>query len=177
MAVNPYSTQTISGYNASPPPDDGSQTSANKVEWAKHKEKLGDPLKTLAEGINSSILTAANTLALTDVSTLSAGTATIAETDWHNAILALATVGVYYPDPADFENGWHNDVFNGGAGPINLTSTATTSFRVDGNTASGIEIAGGGSAHVINTATVYLVFHNRAPNDAELAIAAQIFRS
>ena len=65
MATNPYSTQTIANYNASPPPDDGSQTSANKVEWAKHKTKLADPIKTLAESINSNVLSAFAALIIT----------------------------------------------------------------------------------------------------------------
>ena len=55
---NPYSTQAISGYNASPPPDDGSATDANVLKWSNHKTKLADPLKTLAEAINAQTLTA-----------------------------------------------------------------------------------------------------------------------
>lgn len=55
---NPYISQAISGYNTSPPPDDGSQTSANTVRWATHKTKLADPIKTLSEAINSELLLA-----------------------------------------------------------------------------------------------------------------------
>ena len=51
-----YPTQSISGYNATPPPDDGSQVAANVVEWDKHKTKLGDPLKNLAEGMNTALV-------------------------------------------------------------------------------------------------------------------------
>ena len=51
MADNPFTKPSISGYNANPPPDDGSQVSANEIEWAKHKEKLGDPLNTFATAI------------------------------------------------------------------------------------------------------------------------------
>lgn len=65
-ASNPYSTQTIAGYNSSPPPDDGSKSSDNKLEWAKHKNKIGDPIKTLAEGINSQCLSAFGSLVVTD---------------------------------------------------------------------------------------------------------------
>lgn len=54
----PYTSQTIASYNDSPPSDDGSQTEANRVTWAKHKTKLGDPIKTLAEAINSQLSTA-----------------------------------------------------------------------------------------------------------------------
>ena len=65
MATNPYTSQAISGYNASPPPDDGSQVAANKVEWAKHKTKLADPIKTLSEAVNSQCVAAFGSLVLT----------------------------------------------------------------------------------------------------------------
>ena len=55
MANNPYTSQSISNYNASPPPDDGTTTSANQLSWAKHKTKLADPIKTLAENVNSAV--------------------------------------------------------------------------------------------------------------------------
>lgn len=54
----PYATQAISGYNSNPPADDGSAVSANRVTWANNKSKLSDPLKTLAEAINSQLVTA-----------------------------------------------------------------------------------------------------------------------
>lgn len=56
-----YSSQTISGYNASPPADDGSTAASNQVAWAKHLSKIGNPLKTLAENINTALLTALST--------------------------------------------------------------------------------------------------------------------
>ncbi len=55
VSTNPYTSQTISGYNSSPPPDDGTQTVANQLSWAKHKTKLADPIKTLAESINTAV--------------------------------------------------------------------------------------------------------------------------
>lgn len=53
-----YTTNTISGYNDTPPTDDGAQTAANEITWAKHKSKLADPVKTLTESINTSLVTA-----------------------------------------------------------------------------------------------------------------------
>jgi len=64
--ANPYTSVTIVGYNASPPPDDGTQSNANKVEWAKHKTKLGDPVKSLAEGIDTNVYAAFGSLVITD---------------------------------------------------------------------------------------------------------------
>jgi len=55
---NPYSSVSVSDYNTNPPSDDGSQTVANSVTWAKHKVKLGDPLKDAIENINTNILAA-----------------------------------------------------------------------------------------------------------------------
>jgi hypothetical protein len=53
-----YSTVAISGYNSSPPPDDGSTGSDNQITWSKHKTKIGDPIKTAVESINSQLVTA-----------------------------------------------------------------------------------------------------------------------
>ena len=63
MTTNPYTTVSITGYNANPPDDDGSQVSSNEVEWAKHKEKLGDPVKTAVESINTNVNAAFDSVA------------------------------------------------------------------------------------------------------------------
>ena len=55
---NPYTEVTIVNYNANPPPDDGSQTAANEVEWAKHETKLSGPLKTGIESTQTNITAA-----------------------------------------------------------------------------------------------------------------------
>lgn len=55
-----YTTQTISGYNPSAPPDDGSVTSSNLATYDKIKTELVDPVKTLAEAINTQCLAAVN---------------------------------------------------------------------------------------------------------------------
>lgn len=58
VSTNPYSSQSIVNYNASPPPDDGSTGNDNKLEWAKHKTKLADPIKTLTEAVDSAVSSA-----------------------------------------------------------------------------------------------------------------------
>jgi hypothetical protein len=50
-----YSSVTVTGYNVSPPPDDGSQVSSNVADWAGIKDKLTDPLKTAIESINTNV--------------------------------------------------------------------------------------------------------------------------
>lgn len=184
MAVNPYSTQAISGYNSSPPPDDGSQTDANKVAWTKHKTKLADPVKTLAEAVNSQALSAFNRLAL-ETWTAVTTTATVAESDWHTGLLMLATGRVNFPDPGGLEDGWHTAVFNGSTGSIQLQATATTTFRsLTGSAASEVILPAGQGARVYNTATTYLAMGLSstatapavtAVNDASIMIASQMF--
>ena len=58
ISTNPYTSQSSSGYNASPPADDGSVVASNQVLWATIKTKLADVLKTFAEAINSAVLSA-----------------------------------------------------------------------------------------------------------------------
>ena len=57
-----YTPPTLSGYNSSPPPDDGTTVTANQVTWAKHKDKLGDPLKTFTESMNTNLTSTFNGL-------------------------------------------------------------------------------------------------------------------
>ncbi|MFQ5624637.1 MAG: hypothetical protein ACE5FS_14725 [Paracoccaceae bacterium] len=64
--TSPYTSQSISGYNSSPPSDDGSATEANRGKWATIKSKIGDPLKTLAEAIDSAVVTFAGKTINTD---------------------------------------------------------------------------------------------------------------
>ena len=56
--TNPYASQSASGYNDSPPVDDGTEVEANRVTWAKIKAKLADPIKTLVDAINTQSATA-----------------------------------------------------------------------------------------------------------------------
>ncbi|KKK51745.1 hypothetical protein LCGC14_3111900 [marine sediment metagenome] len=63
--TNPYSSQAISGYNSFAPADDGTKTDSNRVQWQKHLDKIGDPLKALAEDINSAITSAFNAIVMT----------------------------------------------------------------------------------------------------------------
>lgn len=54
----PYTSVTVQNYNLNAPPDDGSQTPSNEITWAKHKTKIGDPLKTALESIDTNLTAA-----------------------------------------------------------------------------------------------------------------------
>jgi len=53
-----YVTVAVSGYNASPPADDGSQSASNQVTWANNINKIGDPIKNALTTMNSELVTA-----------------------------------------------------------------------------------------------------------------------
>lgn len=82
MATNPYSSQSAPAtYNQNPPPDDGTEVAANEIEWAKHINKIGDPLKTFAESINSAVLSAFGKTFNTDADENNALAGSLAFTD------------------------------------------------------------------------------------------------
>ena len=66
-----YSSISVTGYNASPPADDASQVDSNKVEWQKHLDKIGAPLKTAVEAMDAALLLALNTAPVSKSSTYS----------------------------------------------------------------------------------------------------------
>lgn len=51
-----YSGVSITGYNANPPDDDGSQTEANRVKWETIKEKITDPTKVRTDSMDTAVL-------------------------------------------------------------------------------------------------------------------------
>lgn len=53
--ASPYTSPALTGYNATPPSDDGSTVAANQLTWAKHKTKLADPLRTYIDEINTNV--------------------------------------------------------------------------------------------------------------------------
>lgn len=55
MAGDPFTNVSVENYNLNPPTDDGAETPANEITWDKHKSKLGDPLKTAVEDLNTNI--------------------------------------------------------------------------------------------------------------------------
>jgi microcystin-dependent protein len=55
-----YTEVSVSGYNSSPPPDDGTTGSDNEISWSGIKTKLADPIKTAFDTCQSNITAAAD---------------------------------------------------------------------------------------------------------------------
>ncbi len=138
---NPYTSVAISGYNASPPDDDGSQVASNQVEWDKHKTKLGDPVKTLAESINTNVLAA---FALTFGSGISSHATgyTVLTSDRGKFFEATAALTFTLPAASSAGEGFPLAFINTGSGAMTLDGNA--SETINGSTT--LVVDGGGSA-------------------------------
>ena len=55
---NPFTAPTLTGYNSSPPADDGTEVASNALKWSTHVDKIGDPLQTYAAAISANVSTA-----------------------------------------------------------------------------------------------------------------------
>lgn len=153
-----YSSQAISGYNASPPSDDGTQAASNLVSWATEKTKLADPIKTLAESINTALVAAMNysVRQITSSDSVVAGdhmrTVEIAPT-----VSSAVTCTVTLADAATMTSTFMVRIKN--SCPVSQTiARATGGDTIDG-TAANITIPAGGSIALTTNAAAngYLI--------------------
>lgn len=111
-----YVTVPVTGYNATPPPDDGTTVDANKGKWSTIKTKLGDPLNTAIAAINTELVTALDQSA-TAVTT----TYTTLATDHNKPIQCTGTFTLSLGDAASMGVGYVVPIFNIGTGIITLS--------------------------------------------------------
>src|SRR3990167_7749097 len=122
-----YSTNSASGYNATPPADDGTVSEANKTKWSTVKTKLADPVKDLADTINSELVTHFNNgpTAITSNTTLD-GT-------HYNKIIQVsgASVTLTLTDAATLTAGWYCDIISTDASNNVTLARATASDMIN----------------------------------------------
>lgn len=110
-----YTTKTISGYNSSPPADDGSATEANKTKWSTIKTKITDPIKTLADNINTALVTAFDYSATAKTANYTATAA-----DHMKTIECDGTFTVTLPAAGTVGAGYITTIKNAGSGTITI---------------------------------------------------------
>lgn len=112
-----YTSQTVAGYNSSPPPDDGSTTASNKITWGTTiKAKLADPILTLAQAVNSAIAS------FTDFSqTTSSSNYTTIASDHMKTIQVTGTTTISLMDATSAGAGYIVSVANYGTNNVTLT--------------------------------------------------------
>lgn len=130
--ADPYSGVAISGYNANPPDDDGSQTEANKVKWATIKSKITDPVKTRTDSMDTALTDAfAKVVGGSGVTSYSTSV-TIAESDQGKLVRAtVAGITLTTPDATDVDSPFVFAVLNDTSGDITLDGNG--SQTIDGD--------------------------------------------
>ena len=130
-----YPGTSVTGYNANPPPDDGTTVPTNLITWAGIKQKIGDPLDTFASAIDSN-LTAAFGKTL-DGAGVVATAVNYAMTGADQGRLIYVTVSgktVTTPDAGTVNAPFVFAVLNNSTGNITLAGNATNTQTVDGTT-------------------------------------------
>jgi hypothetical protein len=157
-----YSATAVSGYNATPPSDDGTQSASNQVFWSTIKTKLGDPVNTFAAAIDGKLQTTLDT----SVRQISASDSTVATDHWKTIEIAAAvSVGltVSLGDAASMASGYIVTVdnlsaishtigrvtsangINGVVGNVTLPSKMSMTFKVN-SAQGGYNIEAGGNS-------------------------------
>jgi len=126
-----YTNQTISGYNSSPPPDDGTTVAANKITWAGIKTKLADALNTFIAAVNSQLVT------FTDFSSVTTSTNLTTDGTHHMKTIEITSGSptISLGDAASMTNNYIVTVTNTGTGAP-VIALATAGNTLDG-TANG----------------------------------------
>lgn len=127
-----YSTVTVSGYNATPPSDDGTVSEDNKIKWSTIKTKLPDPLKTAIEAVDSRLQTHFNVgpTALTSNTTIGAS--------HYNQIIQVsgASVTLSLSDAATLAAGWYCRIVNTDSSNNVTIGRATAGDTINGTAAN-----------------------------------------
>lgn len=122
-----YTSQAAVNYNASPPPDDGSQGANNQITWGTTiKGKIGDPIKALADAINSQLTT------VLDLSprAISTNDSAVASDHWRT-LQVTGTTTITLSDAATMTSKYVVGIANLG------TNTVTVTRATAGNTING----------------------------------------
>ena len=134
--ANPYTEVTIS------PSDDGSTGSTNQLTWAKHKTKLGDPLKTGVESTQTNITSAFAKVPFSDVIALSSAHTQIATDRGKIYDVSSGTFTIDLLLAATAGAGFTFGIVNNGSGVVTLDGSA--SEEINGSTTLALATGGSG---------------------------------
>lgn len=127
--ANEYSSVTVTGYNASPPPDDGSNTSANEITWAGIKSKLADPIKTALDAVNTNVLAAIGSQFGYNIESVSTDL-TLGAGDTNKFIVTTGSHTITLPAAATAGSSTLYAIINGGSGTTTVAGNG--SETIDG---------------------------------------------
>lgn len=128
---NPYTPPSLTGYNANPPSDDGALTAANILKWSNHLTKIGDPLKSFMESVDTNVLAAFDTIFGAAARTISTDY-TIIEADSGRFISVTGTTTITLLPVLTAGNGFPLLITN--SGDATVTVDADGSETINGDT-------------------------------------------
>lgn len=125
---SPYTSQTISDYNTSPPSDDATAVASNQLFWSKHKEKLADPIKTLTEAINTELVATFAKLHMNQSRSISANDTQVAA-DERKLISCTNSITYTLLPAVTAADGFTVGVLNAGTGTITIDGNASETIN------------------------------------------------
>jgi len=128
--ANQFSKPTIAGYNANAPTDDAAQTANNQLKWEYHIDKIGDPVKNLAEALGNAT-SAAFDDNLFQGNTAVSTTYTVAVTDRGNLISCTSTFTLTMLAAATATSGFMTTIYNNGSGAITIDGSGSETVNGD----------------------------------------------
>jgi hypothetical protein len=138
-----YESVSVTNYNLNPPADDGTVSDANKITWAKHKQKLGDPLNTAIAAIDANITAAmAKMLAGADVVSSAVDYEASGDDQGRLIIITGSTKTITTPDATDVASPFVFSVLNNAS--TNMTLEGFGAQTINGATNLSIIPNGGG---------------------------------
>lgn len=139
-----YPGTSVSGYNANPPPDDGTQVPNNQITWAGIKTKVGDPLNTFAGAVDGNITTAfSKTTDGAGVVSTSVDYPAAAADQGRLIVVTVSGKTVTTPDAGAVGAPFVFHVLNRSTGTITLAGNANNAQTVDGLTSQVLQPGSG----------------------------------
>lgn len=137
----PFTETPIVGYNSNPPPNDGTEVTANTVNWDNHINKIGDPIKNYVSANLSNVSGAFSKVIGGNGVTSVNSDYQVLTTDQGKAVTYTASGGhtVTTPDATIVGSPFVFAVVNTGAGDLTLDgySSQTINGSADNTIASG----------------------------------------
>lgn len=129
---DPYTSVSVSGYNSSPPSDDGSTADSNVTYWATVTDKVGDPLNTAIAAVNANIVSAMGKIVGGAGVTSTAVTATVASSDQGKLYRATAaSITITTPDASSVGSPFVFGLLNNSSGTITFAGNGAQT--IDGS--------------------------------------------
>lgn len=152
-----------SGYNASPPADDGTVAASNQVNWAKHKTKLSDPIADQVTALQAALTNHFNE----GPDAKSVNYTTVAG-DFNKVLNVTASATISLISVASVSVGYKVTVYNSHSSAITV-DLANASDALDGTTNGSVSIPSKGAMQFMVSASGNYISFAQTRNSVDLS--------